>query len=77
MFLARTGRRLDIERVPVLLQKKALDLYFENLENLVPVYVRRAWSKGRMISDAELFEVHSRSWQASLNDMSRLVHRGL
>jgi hypothetical protein len=77
-YLARTGYTASMPpNVPTFLLRRGETLYRANVDSMLKSFTERAWSEGRMISDAELTEIHSRSIQRALNDLSRTLRRGL
>ena len=63
--------------VPTFLLRRGETLYRANVDQLLKSYTERARSEGRLISDVELADIHSRSMQRALNDLSRTLRRGL
>jgi hypothetical protein len=76
-YLARSGLTASMPAVPTFLLKRAEALYRADVDRLLKSYTERARSEGRMVSDADLKEVHQSSKGGALNDMSRTLRRGL
>ena len=77
-YLARSGFSSSMPpNVPSSLVRRGSVLYRANVESLLKGYTQRAKSEGRMISDVELKDLHYRSIQRALNDLSRTLGRGL
>jgi len=71
-YLARSGFTSSLPpNVPTFLLRRGATLYVANVDELLKPYTERASSEGRLISDAELADIHSRSMQRSLNDLVR------
>jgi hypothetical protein len=77
-YLARIGSTATMPpNVPASLLRRGGVLYRANVDSLLPRYIERASSEGRMISDADLADIHNTSMGRSLNDLSRTLRRGL
>jgi hypothetical protein len=77
-YLARSGFTASMPpKMPAFLLRRGKALYRGNVDDLLKPFTERARSEGRMVSDAELAEIHSRSMQRALNDLSRTSWRGL
>ena len=77
-YLARSGLTASMPpNVPTSLLGRGEALYRANVDSLLKPFTERARSEGRMVSDAELTEVHQRSMGRALNDLSRTLGRGL
>ena len=77
-YLARSGFTASMPpNVPTFLLRRGATLYRANVDSSLKRYTEHARSEGRLISDAELTGIHSRSMQRALNDLSRTLGRGL
>jgi len=77
-YLARSGSTARMPpNVPTFLLRRGATLYRANVDSSLKRYTEHARSEGRLISDAELTGIHSRSMQRALNDLSRTLGRGL
>jgi hypothetical protein len=76
-YLARSGLTVSMPTVPTFLLRRAEALYRASVDDLLKSKTEHAKSEGRMVSDAELADVHHRAKGQALNDMSRMLGRGL
>ena len=77
-YLARSGSTTNMPpTVPTFFLRRGETLYRANVDSLLKPYTERARSEGRMVSEGDLMDVHQRSMQRALNDLSRTLGRGL